>query len=36
MKRQDEAVRLMASRVEKIEMPKREFIFFDGDPKKYP
>ena len=36
MERQDEAVRLMASGLEKIEMPKREFISFDGDSKKYP
>ncbi|XP_078357546.1 uncharacterized protein LOC144642460 [Oculina patagonica] len=36
MKRHDEAVRLMASGLEKIEMPKREFLTFDGDPKRYP
>ena len=26
----------MASGIEKIEIPKREFISLDGDPKKYP
>ena len=36
MKHRDEAVRLVVSGLEKIEMPKREFITFDGDPKRYP
>lgn len=26
----------MVSALEKIEMPKREFLSFDGDPKRYP
>ena len=36
MKQHDEAVRLMVSGLERIEMPKREFLSFDGDPKRYP
>ena len=36
MKRHDEAVRLMVSGLERIEMPKKEFLSFDGDPKRYP
>ena len=36
MKQHDEAVRLMASGLERMEMPKREFLSFDGDPKRYP
>ena len=35
-KHQDEAVHLMASGPEKIELPKREFISFDSNPKKNP
>ena len=36
MRQHDEAVRLMVSGLERIEMPKREFLSFDGDPKRYP
>ena len=36
MKHQDKAVRLVVSGLEKIEMPKREIITFDGDSKRYP
>ena len=36
MKQHDEAVCLMISGLERIEMPKREFRSFDGDPKRYP
>jgi len=36
MKRHDEAIRLMVSGLEKTETPKREFLSFDGDPKRYP
>ena len=36
MKQHDEAVRLMVSGLERIEMPKKEFLSFDGDPKRYP
>ena len=36
MKQHGEAVRLMVSGLERIEMPKREFLSFDGDPKRYP
>lgn len=36
MKQHDVAVRLMASGLERMEMPKREFLSFDGDPKRYP
>ena len=36
MKQHDEAVRLMVSGLERIEMPKREFLSFDGDPKRSP
>jgi len=35
MKRNDEAIRLMVSGLEKIEMPKRESLSFDGDPRRY-
>lgn len=36
MKHQKEVVRLVASALEKFELPKREFLSLDGDPKKYP
>ena len=36
MKYQEEVVRLVTTGLEKFEMPKREFLSFDGDPKKYP
>ena len=36
MKQHDEAVCLMVSGLERTEMPKREFLSFDGDPKRYP
>ena len=36
MKQHDETVRLMVSGLERIAMPKREFLSFDGDPKRYP
>ena len=36
MKQHDEAVRLMVSGLERIAMPKREFLSFDGDPNRYP
>ena len=36
MKQPDEALRLMVSGLERIEMPKREFLSFYGDPKRYP
>ena len=35
-KQHDEAVCLLVSGLEKIEMPKRGFLSFDGDPKRYP
>ena len=36
MKCQDETVRLVATGLERLEMPKRELISFDGDPMRYP
>ena len=36
MKCQDETVRLVATGLERLEMPKRELISFDGDPMGYP
>ena len=36
VKQHDEAVSLMVSGLARIEMPKREFLFFNGDPKRYP
>ena len=36
MKQHDKAVHLMVSGLERIEMPKREFLSFNGDPKRYP
>ena len=36
MKQHDEAVGLMAFGLEGIDMPKREFLSFDGDLKRYP
>ena len=36
MKQQDETVRLVATGLERLEMPKRELMSFDGDPKGYP
>ena len=36
VKQHDEAVRLMVSGLARIEIPKREFLSFDGDPKRYP
>ena len=35
MKQHDEAVRLMVSGLERIELPRREFLSFDGDPKRH-
>ena len=35
MKQQDETVRLVATGLERLEMPKRELMSFDGDPKGY-
>ena len=36
MKQHDKAVHLIVSGLERIEMPKRESLSFDGDPKRYP
>ena len=36
IKQQDEIVRLVTTGLERLEMPKRELMSFDGDPKGYP
>ncbi|XP_067030756.1 uncharacterized protein [Acropora muricata] len=36
IKQQDETVRLVATGLERLGMPKRELMSFDGDPKGYP
>lgn len=36
MKHQEKVVHLVTTGLEKFEMPKREFLSFDGEPKKYP
>ncbi|KAK2551629.1 hypothetical protein P5673_027396 [Acropora cervicornis] len=36
IKQRDETVRLVATGLERLEMPKRELMSFDGDPKGYP
>ena len=36
IKQQDETVRLVATGLERLEMPKRELMSFDDDPKGYP
>ena len=36
IKQQDETVRLVGTGLERLEMPKRELMSFDADPKGYP
>ena len=36
MKQHHKEVRLIFSGLKRIEMPKREFLSFNGDPKRYP
>ena len=36
IERQQDAIGLVTLGLERLEMPKREFLYFDGDPKRYP